>query len=427
MTRDDKQRAMASSHVSGNNPTPSPVAGTPNESNKPRSKRNSFMYAAVASLVGGQVAMSAYVESNNSSSSGKSNPTQSAETILARSSVTTTIPAAEKTNDISSDTVAHWEMWDRDSIMPSETEGHKCRWTNYIVGDNTVPICVHPQKDIISDRIVSNGSLGHCHHLVDLWNEAEVAITASISGSGNSNINSNSLRGTAVTPKRRERDHFFVDVGANLGACLLTVLLSTPQSTKVVAFEPNPDNQFCLTSTLMSLPAELRDRVYFYPIALGSSRSHGNTPSIAKMYSLKNNMGNSVVHHIVGSQNESQNGLQGPIDIVIEPLDQVMKLHRKSNNSGTEMSNIPLVKLDGMGFECEILKGMESTLPFVGTVTLDIYGTHDGFNEQQQFGCDARYVFKILNKFNFHIYVNGQRVTSPPLEDGYEIVAKSFD
>lgn len=400
------------------------------------------MYATVASLVGGQVAMSAYVERNNTPSATPKT-TRSADTILAKSSVTTKIPETgggavpfgggdDGAATTTTTTGPTWEMWDRASVLPSMTEGHACRWTNLNVGENTVPMCVHPQTDIISDRIVRTGGYGHCNHLVKLWNEAENASASSVSSTSNSNNNNGGgslLRGNAAAPKRRDRDHFFLDIGANIGACLLTVLLSTPPSTKVVAFEPHPDNAFCLTSTLMSLPSDLRDRVYFYPIALGSSRSHNNTPSRAKLYGQSDNMGNSVVHKMAGLDNYSvKKHLQSPVDIVVEPLDQVIKLQSSSSSSssnGKEITTIPLVKLDGQGFECEILKGMESVLPFVGSITMDVYGS---MTHQAQFGCDAYYVFKILKKYNFHVYVNGVRMTAPPPgTDGYEIVARSFD
>lgn len=285
-------------------------------------------------------------------------------------------------------------------------------------------MCVHPQSDVISNRIVQKGSYGHCQHLVKLWNEAE------------SVINEDAAADTNSVRANRDRDMLFVDIGANIGACVLTVLLSTSPSTKIVAFEPSPDNQFCLTSTLLSLPAELRDRVYFYPIALGSGRSNGNTPSISSLYEQHDNMGNSVIHKSMGVKASAVNKkVKEPVLVVIEPLDQIIKMHTNSNNNhnSREYANIPLVKVDGQGFECEILKGMESIFPFVGSLTVDVYGDgdHGGqAHQQRQFGCDANFMFMLLKEAQFRIYVNGKEMTEPPAHGlsarGYEIVATRF-
>lgn len=385
----------------------SPIVSDTNSANdntKSWSKKKNVLFATVASLVGGQVAMSAYVEKNNSSTMPFS--TQSADTILAKSSTTTSIPAAEKAA-ASDEGIPSWEMWDRNSILPPSTEGNECRWTTYEVGGNTVPFCVHKQKDIISDHIIDKGHLGHCLQLFKLWEEAVASSMADVNTKNN--------------VRRRERDLFFVDIGANIGSCVVTVLLSTPPSVKIVAFEPVPDNQFCLTSTLMAMPAEMRERVFFYPIALGSGRSHGNAPSKAYMFSQGDNMGNSVVHKM--PKEEGRRDYRGPFEVVVEPLDQVVKLHHQ--NSGNEFSNIPVVKVDGMGFECEILKGMRSLLPFVEAMTLDVYS--DKVIHQEQFGCDSMFIFKFLKDNGFRIYINGKEVNAPlPGREGYEINAKKW-
>lgn len=372
-----------------------------------------FVYA-VAFLFAFQIVMSFYKDCSTISSTYIAH---AAETLLAKSSSTTAIPAGRIGSGTTTSTkkTPSWEIWDRKSVLPSHTEGHECRWTDYHFAGKTVPMCVHPQSDIISNRIVRNGSYGHCNHLVNLWEEAESAITATIIAD-NGNFRN-----------RKNRDMLFVDIGANIGACILTVLLSTSPYTKIVAFEPSPDNQFCLTSTLMSLPPDLRDRVYFYPIALGGGRTSTNTPSISKLYSQRDNMGNSVIHKMTGIKESAiARKVNDPVVIVIEPLEQIIKMHRTTHNS--VYGNIPLVKIDGQGFECEILKGMESTLPFVGSLTVDVYGhSETSHSHQTQFGCNASYIFVLLKKYQFRIYINGKETTIPlPEEQSYEIVAKRF-
>ena len=43
----------------------------------------------------------------------------------------------------------------------------------------------------------------------------------------------------------------YLDIGANIGACIMTMLLAS--DAFIVAFEPNPANLFRLTSTLLKL------------------------------------------------------------------------------------------------------------------------------------------------------------------------------
>ena len=64
----------------------------------------------------------------------------------------------------------------------------------------------------------------------------------------------------------------FVDVGANIGACTMQVLMAFPK-VKVVAFEPQHENLIRLTSTLSKLPPQHRKRIVVYPIGLSDMTS----------------------------------------------------------------------------------------------------------------------------------------------------------
>jgi hypothetical protein len=151
-----------------------------------------------------------------------------------------------------------WEMWNRQAVMSFDW---KCLWATFRATNGaTAPMCVHPGPDYVSNSISSSGRWGECDRLTSMWD-----------GSGDV-INEQSV---------------YLEIGGNIGSCVMQMLLTT--KAPIIVFEPDPRNQFALTSTLMALPQELRDRVSLFPIALGSEKGSST------INAAHGNMGNSVV------------------------------------------------------------------------------------------------------------------------------------
>merc|ERR1719232_2370247 len=109
----------------------------------------------------------------------------------------------------------------------------------------------------------------------------------------------------------------------------------------ILAFEPHPKNLFCLTSTLMQLDESYRNRVFLFPIALGSESKVGT------LTSMKNNLGHSLIYHEPLSDD-----YHSVINIPVERLDSIIS---------TE-AQIEFIKLDVEGYECNVIEGIGNTL-----------------------------------------------------------------
>lgn len=285
-----------------------------------------------------------------------------------------------------------WEVWDGNSIIqPATHPNQPCRWTTFRPpgSSQAIPMCVHPQKDIISDKISQMGYWGHCMQLIDLWEEG-VSHVESFPGSDNASI-LNNIR--SKNPKKGD-SHVFVDVGANIGACSLLVLLTKPNS-QIIAFEPNPDNLFCFTSTLMNLDPSLRSRVIIYPIALGNEQNTAisnekNPNDMVVIYGEHDNMGNSVIGKMVGTQSMN---IHGAIPIAMARMDNIITGKKK---------RIPLIKIDTQGYECQVLWGMNELFPSVDTIVLEVHPTF--LNE---FQCNLQKIFSTFKKNDYSLYLNG--------------------
>jgi FkbM family methyltransferase len=178
----------------------------------------------------------------------------------------------------------------------------------------TAQMCVHSAQDIVSDSIRQHQRWGDCDHLPARWN-------ASRTGAKN---------------------EVYVEIGANIGSCVMEILLST--DANVVAFEPTPRNYEVLSRTIYLLGPEYQQRVALFPIALGPE-------SIKSLvYSAVGNMGNSVVGKPIQDLDVANQQFSEPVDIFIERIDSIL----------THDVSVPLMKLDAQGFECQILDGMSS-------------------------------------------------------------------
>lgn len=304
---------------------------------------------------------------------------------------------------------SEWDLWDRKTVIQGSAQ-QKCRWTDFFVptsikgvGDKeAIPICVHPQKDLISDEIVNTGYWGKCAQLPYYWNEAI----------------SNFPQNMDANTSKKNSNLFFVDVGANLGSCILHILFST--EAKVVAIEPNLDNLFCLTNTLLKFPPSLRNRVFLYPIALGDHSA------IDHVYAEYHNMGNSMISKMVGTPTSMVNKMD---PVPIQRLDQVLDMEALTKQDQyvqyEPFRKFPLVKISAQGSECQILQGMNTMLPHVQMLIITINNSL-----LKEFACEPQFIFDFLTNHHYRLFIfekdmNMERVIDKPLlRAEYDLIAR---
>jgi FkbM family methyltransferase len=193
-----------------------------------------------------------------------------------------------------------WKVWDRRSVLHTDLGG-TCNWQAFKpvthggkAGKAPVFMCLYPRSEdiYVSGSIEGGGNWGDCHVLTGL------------------------LAGT-------KRDPVYIDIGANIGACVMQVLLTT--GATVLAFEPNPRNLFRLTSTLMNLPEELKGRVTLFPVALGDETT------LTSIVTSPVNAGNTQVRRseeeplkISGGEQGASSGALEARDIPVERVDDLL-------------------------------------------------------------------------------------------------------
>ena len=234
----------------------------------------------------------------------------------------------------------HWSLWNGETPITSGRPAHVCRWVTFKVGTARYPMCVHEESDAISNSIAGGGRWPYCDSLTTLWGHDE-----------NPGI------------------HF--EVGANIGACMMQMLTTT--NARIFVFEPNPDNLFCLTSTLLRLDAALRSRVAVFPIGLGAGAAEN------VVHAAKGNMGNSVVGTVI-KDNPHQN-FRSPRKISIRSLDDIFQ----------HPPTITLMKIDVQGYECNVLDGMTTVIPHVRLLKTEV--SNHWLKPQ---GCDDKGLFRRL-------------------------------
>jgi FkbM family methyltransferase len=220
-----------------------------------------------------------------------------------------------------------WEVWDRRTVLGNggaavvannnnnnnSSEGaaagaEPCRWHEYkAVGGRLPPnappvfMCLYPPEidGWVSKNIQNDGRWVSCDPLTDLL------------------LLSNSEENEK---KNNENELVYMDIGANIGACVIQILSTTNAS--VVAFEPNPNNLFRLTSTLLNLPEEMKNRVTLFPVAVGSEMA-----SSARIVAKGDNQGNTQVMHAALSRDVAKgvDGADNPAGTVsVERMDDLL-------------------------------------------------------------------------------------------------------
>jgi len=75
----------------------------------------------------------------------------------------------------------------------------------------------------------------------------------------------------------------YVEIGANIGSCVMEMLLSTNAS--IVAFEPHPRNLYNLKKTVSLLDETYQNRLALFPVG------PGNASMTSTIYSGSDNLG----------------------------------------------------------------------------------------------------------------------------------------
>ena len=216
----------------------------------------------------------------------------------------------------------NWQLWDRSSILGKSEWA--CNWQVYLPADPSLhrvalPVCLHPRERdrTVSGSIIDTGKWSDCDPLTSLL--------------------------------REEHEPVHLEIGANIGSCVLQVLGTT--NATVYAFEPHPENLFRLTSTLMNLEPGMRDRVFLFPIALGDEQGE------SKIVMNKRNSGNAQVDQLGQVQPHG-------IPIPVERLDDILSI--------ADTSAISLMKVDVQGFDCFVLKGGKKILTRTQKIVFEV-------------------------------------------------------
>jgi FkbM family methyltransferase len=174
----------------------------------------------------------------------------------------------------------------------------------------------------------------------------------------------------------------FIDVGANIGACTIEVLIRTNAS--VVAFEPNPKSLFHLQQSLVMLTQTLPDvsrRVVVFPFALGNTYTHN-----VSMFAVQGNQGNAVLG----------------VEVKDRTSDKTEKIHnimvRRLDDIFPKSIHVRLMKVDVQGYECEVLRGAKAVLGHIKSISVE---ADDRFLRAQ--GCGTRQLHDTLTTSGFDV------------------------
>ena len=273
-----------------------------------------------------------------------------------------------------------WEMWDRSSVLFDHLN-LECNWADYrpfIRGEEApaVPFCAHPLSDdqFVSNNIVKKGRHLECDGLPKLLDHSL----------------------SAMDGQDGENPVIYVDIGTNIGTCVMQMVLTT--NATILAFEPHPYNLFVMTSTFMKLEEKYRKRIHLFPIALGAESSEST------IHMASDNRGHAVVSKVIRINKKAT--FLPPMPIRVEPLDSIVK----------DSATIHLIKMDAQGFECYIFEGMKRVLQHTRTVFFELEKkVLNGFDS-----CSPKILWDkfISAKFEMHIGGPARKATTEMPEKG---------
>jgi FkbM family methyltransferase len=261
-----------------------------------------------------------------------------------------------------------WGAWSPRTrpLPPPSVSQSRCVWTRPSFGGD---MCLM-DDDRISRHVRNKGYWIGCDHYVEMWHNQRTREDNSKGRLGGDKLD------------------VVVEVGANIGACTLQLLLHT--NATVLAFEPSPLNLFHLTESLhrtaLGNPS-IASRVTVFPIAVGDFNGSD------RIFVAKGNAGNSVVHETVRDHSRQDMSLSYPIEV--RKLDSVLSAHAFSRSS-----SISIIKVDVQGFECRALSGMASIAQAGAISTMSIEIANGWLSAQ---GCSAKDALKQMRSLGFQL------------------------
>ena len=213
-------------------------------------------------------------------------------------------------------------VWRPDSPAPL-LDGHRCGARGAqlrLPGLKPTNVCLH-DRDGISEMIRAEGRWTDCAVLVQLWRQQRSV---------------QAHNGTAG---------IFLELGANIGACTLEVLLLT--NAVCIIFEPSPSNLFYLTRSLQLAAQQhpelhIERRVAVFPFAVGEASRSTN------IFTATGNGGNAVVDVKVTDWGKHHQMFETH-EIAVRTIDHLFPLGL----------DVHLLKMDIQGYECNAIGGMQ--------------------------------------------------------------------
>jgi hypothetical protein len=154
-----------------------------------------------------------------------------------------------------------WKLVDWENPISAEEESRfSCKMTTFQSQQShkQAQICVHTFPDVVSEGIKKNKHWHDCPILSRIWNEG---------------------------PRNDGSAHYYLEIGANIGSCVMEMLLGT--NARIIAFEPHPMNLYNIKKTVLQLDKSFHDRLMLFSVGLG------NASGTSTIYSAHDNMGNS--------------------------------------------------------------------------------------------------------------------------------------
>jgi len=249
--------------------------------------------------------------------------------------------------------IGQLEVWNGCDVL-NHVNSKECQWQHYRSTNPSLhtssaekaKICLYPTPDqeYINHVIKNTGTWPDCSSLVNLYNKH----------------------------KHPGGKSFYVEIGNSYGQCIFDMLLSTDAT--IVAFKTNAIQLYQLTSSLMTLPKEMRRRVALYHnINLSGHLSASIQVKQGGDKSSDRNVKNTL-------QDWSKSEELLPLDnkakgITTTTLDDVFENILLSSSSS--LFDISLLKLDAPGMECDIIRGAKHVLSHTQAVlkTYEVDGT----------------------------------------------------
>jgi FkbM family methyltransferase len=189
-------------------------------------------------------------------------------------------------------------------------------------------VCLHPQGDLISDKISGKGYWDDCLSVPRQY-----------------------------FANNESRSHgLHIEIGANIGSCIFELLLSD-SVVEILAFEPHPRNLFALTSSLKNNP-DLGRRVTVFPVALGTVDDQKVTMGIEIPRTSNPIAVNMGTNFVLQDEHSSKTHPKVPrVEVPMERLDTILNEYFHF-----QIPSIRFMKVDAQGFECNILNGSLPTI-----------------------------------------------------------------